>query len=468
MTDLFNLDAEKGILGSVLLESDKVITFAINQKHLAPSSFYASQHSLIWKTLADMHVAKQAIDILTVSARLGKSGGLEKVGGVEYLNTLLDATPTAAHAEYYIDIVCQWSTIRRINDFEIAQKEAINKGDVDECHRLNAQIKEALDDHEEASARVERFPEIRYQDLVDYRVPEGHIIGGKGWLRRGAGCLLTGGTSLGKSILASQIAVSVASGKNILGCINVPTPMRVTYLQAENDEETLQRDILSIVNHIEADTALVQENLAIHHLYGLSGMALDTWIEKQIIKQKTDLLILDPYQDFIPSGMNINDAGTFLAFNFNLNRIIQEHNCAFLLITHTPKPRDREAWTARESVYMAVGSQAIAAWARTSAEITGYKDDDSKYRLRFGKNAERTGLVSDSGGIVRDLMIQHSPSIHEPYWEVSESQEEPATTSDNGKEIIKLALEHPSYSQREIAKLVNCSVGTVSKWYPRS
>jgi len=467
MNQLSNNDAERGVLGAVLLDADKVVSFAINRKHLLPDSFHSPVHAIIWKTILQMSNDSRPIDVLTVSEQLTKSGNLDKIGGTAYLNHLLDAIPAAAHAEYYIDIVCQWCTIRRIATLEKEQKEAINKGDIDECNRINTQIKTILTEHEQASEQIERFPEIRYQDLVDYKVPEGHIIAGKGWLRRGAGCLLTGGTSLGKSILASQIAVSIASGKNILGCIAVPAPMRVTYLQAENDEETLQRDILSIVKHIGADTEFVQENLVIHHLYGLSGSTLDSWIENQIIKQRTDLLILDPYQDFIPSGMNINDAGTFLAFNFNLNRIIQEHNCAFLLITHTPKPRDRDNWTARESVYMAVGSQAIAAWARTSAEITGFKDDDSKYRLRFGKNAERTGLVSDSGGLVRDLMIQHSPSMHEPYWQVSDDQTEPSTTTEMGKKVIELALQSPTLSYAKIAEQLHCSKSMVGKWYPR-
>lgn len=463
---LSNIDAERGVLGAALLDADKVMTFAVNRKQLLPDAFHHPPHAYLWKTMMIMADEKRPIDVLTVSEKLSQNGGLEKVGGTAYLNGLLDSIPTPAHAEYYMDIVSEWHTIRKISILEIEMKEAVAQGELSECQRLNGLIQTALTDH--AKSDEDRFPSIRYLDLVNYTVPEGHIIAGHGWLRRGGGCLLTGGTSLGKSILAEQIAVSVASGLPILGCLKVPTPARVMYVQAENDEETLQRDILSIVKFTKADTALVQENLSIHHVYGLQGSSLDAWVENQIVKQSIDLFILDPYQNFIPAGMNINDASTFLAFNFNLNRIIKQHNCAFLLVTHTPKPQDRDSWTARESVYMAIGSQAIAAWARTSAEITGFKDDDTKYRLRFGKNAERTGLSTESGGLVRDLMIQHSPSMHEPYWEVSASQEEPTTCSKKGEEIIKIATEHPSMSQREIAKLVKCSVSTVSMWYPHA
>lgn len=415
-----------------------------------------------------MHEKNTPIDVVTISRQLEENEKIKEIGGISYLNKLLDASPAAAHAEYYIDLLKELQTKQHIAQLTTKLFQATKDSDFDECKRINYIINSEIDDHFSNSTESERFPAWHYDDLVAYKVPEGHIIAGKGWLRRGAGCLLTGGTSLGKSVLAEQIAVNIASGKNILGCIHVPSPMRVLYLQAENDEETLQRDILSIVKFTQADTSLVQQNLAIHHLYGLSGNALDTWIENKIIKEKTDLLMLDPYQDFIPSGSNINDAGTFLAFIFNLNRIIKEHNCAFLLVTHTPKPQDREHWTARESVYMAVGSQAIAAWARTSAEITGFKDDDSIYRLRFGKNAERTGVVTDQGSIVRDLMIQHSPSIHEPYWKIADNQEEPDKKSEIGEKIIELAEIHPSMSYGEISKELGCSKSTVAQYYPKN
>ena len=463
---LSNLDVEKGLLGATFMNPEKVILFAVNDKKILPSCFHHPAHVTIWKTMLDMYQSDKSIDVVTLAENLNQNGLLAKVGGTEYLNKLLDNAPIAEHAEYYMDLVLEWKTARHVNELSLELQAAINQNNLEECKRINELIRTKIDTHFTTTKEDDRFPAWRYDDLVAYKVPEGHIIAGKGWLRRGCGCLLTGGTSLGKSVLAEQIAVSVASGVPILGCIGVPSAMRVTYLQAENDEETLQRDIVSIVKYIKADPVLVQQNLAIHHLYGLSGTALDSWIEREIVKQKTDLLMLDPYQDFIPSGANINDAGTFLTFIFNINRIIKEHNCAFLLVTHTPKPQDREHWTARESVYMAVGSQAIAAWARTSAEITGFKDDDTKYRLRFGKNAERNGIATPDGGsgLVRDLMIQHSQSIHEPYWQISESQEEPSSVSEKAKKIMEMAIQNPSYSYSKIAEELHCSKTLVAKW----
>ena len=448
------LETEKSLLGSILQEPDRVLALCL-KKGLTPDTFQTVALRNAYRGSLYMLEKDLPIDTITLANTIKAEP--------KFLNDYLE-NAVWTHAESYIDDLLAAQVKRKLLELPMKITEAIR-----EERSPQEVIASSINDLQtiQKSNEIKLFPAIRYEDLLAYETPAGHIIAGQGWLRRGAGCLLTGGTSLGKSILATQIAINVSSGQNILGCMEVKAPMRVTYLQAENDEETLKRDVLSIVKHTESDASLVQQNLAIHHIYGLSGPSLDNFIAQEVTKQHTDLLILDPYQSCIPSNMNINDAGTFLAFIFNINRIIKKHNCAFMLVTHTPKPHDREHWTARESVYMAVGSQAIAAWARTSAEITGFKDDDSMYRLRFGKNAERTGIVNDNGGLVRDLMIQHSPSIHEPFWKVAETQEEPTKVSEKAQKIIDYAAKNPTATYSEIAAHLHCSKAWVAKWYPK-
>jgi len=304
-------------------------------------------------------------------------------------------------------------------------------------------------------------------DIQKYVPDPKNYIAGNGWLRRGAGTLLTGGTGIGKSILAEQISLYVAAGINILGCIAIKQSFRVLHIQAENDQDTIKRDIESIIKNIEPqmDTTILEKNFHICHAYGLGGDAFALWLRLQCEKLKPDLLSIDPYQAFIPGNMDINSSACFLSWIKPINTLIRDFNCALVLVAHTPKPRDREGWTARESVYMAAGSSSISNWARTSAELTQVGQEDSRFRLRFGKNAERTGIVQDNGHIARDIFIEHSQTIKEPYWLISQSQEEPSK-SKYRDEIVTLALAHPSMSQREIAKQVGCSNGMVAKWYP--
>jgi len=112
---LFNEDAEMGALGSILLDAQKVLDFCV-EKQISAESFYLRHHQLIYAAMLEMSRALRPIDTLTLSDRLQTQGILEEIGGIAYLNRLLESTPTAAHAEYYVDLVRQQHLLRRIID----------------------------------------------------------------------------------------------------------------------------------------------------------------------------------------------------------------------------------------------------------------------------------------------------------------------------------------------------------------
>jgi hypothetical protein len=311
----------------------------------------------------------------------------------------------------------------------------------------------------------DRFPRITFGSLRGYVVNKKDHIAGDGWLRRGAGTLLTGGTGTGKSVLAEQIADCCSGGVPILGKISVHAPCRVLYCQAENDVETLQRDILSITKNVvdKPCPLLVEVNLFIHHVYGMSGAPFATWLENRVLQDKPDLIVIDPYQSFI-GGVDINQSETFLTWIGPIERIIRNYRCSLLLVAHTPKPRDRTNWNERESVYMAAGSSVLSNWARCSAELTQDGSKDGRFRLRFGKNAERTGLHNDQGRIARDLFIEHSGNRLEPFWRVSDDQlSKPATVGKYDDRIRSLISADASATDIQIAKHIGCDRSTVNR-----
>ena len=112
---IFNEEAEMGVLGSILFDAQKVVDFCV-EKQISADSFYLRHHQLIYSTMLEMNRSSRPIDVLTLSERLQARGILEEVGGPPYINRLLDSTPTAAHAEYYIDLVRQQCLLRRIID----------------------------------------------------------------------------------------------------------------------------------------------------------------------------------------------------------------------------------------------------------------------------------------------------------------------------------------------------------------
>ncbi|HIE11430.1 MAG TPA: replicative DNA helicase [Kiritimatiellae bacterium] len=107
--------AERGVLGSILLDASRVIDLCI-ERGLNAEAFYLRGHQIVFETCLSMHNDNRPVDIVTVGNRLRESGRLDEVGGDTYLEELLEATPTTAHAEYYIDLVYQHYLRRRIID----------------------------------------------------------------------------------------------------------------------------------------------------------------------------------------------------------------------------------------------------------------------------------------------------------------------------------------------------------------
>jgi replicative DNA helicase len=135
----YSEDAERGVLGSMLLDPERVIDLC-REKQVHMDTFYIRRHGLIFDTLIRMHHANEAIDLLTLSNRLQEKNLLNDVGGQIYLNELIDSTPTDLHAEFYLRIVLQKYLRRQIIE---RARDAIMK-----CHTSDEDAKVLLSDVE--------------------------------------------------------------------------------------------------------------------------------------------------------------------------------------------------------------------------------------------------------------------------------------------------------------------------------
>lgn len=462
----FNEEAERSILGSILQDSAEVMPIC-ERYRLEADSFYVPEHRAIFATMVNMREELRPIDLSTVPdfLRKGKAGTFDNIDENKFLTNLVDCTPTVAHAEYYIQEVLKAASKRRV----LAQMEDFSRELRDGTNPVEVftKIVDMVTDERGRLAREDLHPRFRLSDLMHYIPDLSDHLAGEGWLRRGAGTLLVGGTGLGKTVLAQQLAVCVASGLPFFG-IRISEPHCVLFVQAESDQETLKRDFLGIVKHLpgKACPVIIEAHLSIHHVYGLSGSDFAGWLADAVRRECPDLIVVDPFQAYIGGG-ELNSSETFLTWIEPVDQLIKFNRCALLLVAHTPKPRDRDSWTARESVYMAAGSSVISNWCRTSCELTECGNHDGRFRLRFSKNAERAGMVDDQGRIVRDLYLEHSGNRYEPYWRLSDDQGEPSASKYENR-IIELASDHPSMTYQEIADELRCSKGTVAKYYPRS
>lgn len=106
-----NLDAERAVLGSMLLLQEVCDDVALL---LRPDDFYDEAHRRIYAHLVAMHDSGGRIDSTLLVERLRQSDELELVGGLAYLAEIFNAVPTAAHAVYYAQIVRDKSTLRSL------------------------------------------------------------------------------------------------------------------------------------------------------------------------------------------------------------------------------------------------------------------------------------------------------------------------------------------------------------------
>ena len=106
-----NLEAERSILGAILVHND---AFNLAAQVIDARDFYRDAHRRIFNRMVALNERGQAIDFVTLKEELGRSGELDDVGGPAYVASLADGVPRATNVEYYARIVKEKSTLRNL------------------------------------------------------------------------------------------------------------------------------------------------------------------------------------------------------------------------------------------------------------------------------------------------------------------------------------------------------------------
>ena len=106
-----NVDAEKSLLGAIIIENS-----LLNQalEGLSEEDFYRDAHRRIWKAIENLFEKSQTIDLVTLKNELAGSGELDAVGGGAYVASLVDGVPRMSTLEFYIKILKDKTTLRKL------------------------------------------------------------------------------------------------------------------------------------------------------------------------------------------------------------------------------------------------------------------------------------------------------------------------------------------------------------------
>lgn len=228
-----NLEAEKSLLGALLIDKDAIIKVA---DIIHTDDFYKQAHSEIFDTVLDLYASHEPIDFLSITNRLEEKKKLEMVGGRSYLMSLSNQVPTSSHAVNYANIVRKKSTLRKLI---VAGNEMISL-----AYDEEGKIEEILDKSEQklfgVSQKYLKQALTPVRDILDdafERIDEAHKDGSKmrgiptgfhdldnvlGGLQKSDMIVLAARPSVGKTSLVLDIARQTAvAHKNSVGIFSL-------------------------------------------------------------------------------------------------------------------------------------------------------------------------------------------------------------------------------------------------------
>lgn len=136
----FSIDAEQGIIGSMLIDSKKVHRII---ELIKPEYFYNLAHSIAFQACKELSASKKSIDLITLTDLLERKGQLDDAGGFAYIGQLARNTPSSANFETYCSIVIDKWNGRQVLSAAYSAIEKIYAG---ECYQKARQ--ELYDDLE--------------------------------------------------------------------------------------------------------------------------------------------------------------------------------------------------------------------------------------------------------------------------------------------------------------------------------
>ncbi len=107
-----NLDAERAVLGAVLLEGREALPRVVEV--LRPSDFYTEAHRAIYQAMLTLFDRGAPVDSLTLSEELRRTDQIQFVGGPAAIALLMEEASIAAHLGSYTSIVRDMAVLREL------------------------------------------------------------------------------------------------------------------------------------------------------------------------------------------------------------------------------------------------------------------------------------------------------------------------------------------------------------------
>jgi len=316
-----NLDAEKSLLGAMMLSADAASTGLGMVKH---DDFYRGAHTRIYEAVAHLFGRGEPIDVVTVAARLEASGELEQVGGKGYLLDIVNTVPLAGNVAQYGTIVKRTSMLRRLIEAatHIAALGYEAPDDVDEVvEEAERLIFDVTNERVEANFRpIDELLADGWKKLEELYERQEHLTGiTTGFtdldrvlagMHRGDMIVLAARPSVGKTAFALNVAVNAAKAGASVAVFSLEMSseqlvMRMLSTESRVDGQLLRTGRVGDEHWpllMNAMGRLDQCDLHVDDTAGLSVLELRAKARRLLRGKANGLVIVDYLQLMQPGG----------------------------------------------------------------------------------------------------------------------------------------------------------------------
>ncbi len=311
-----NVDAEKSVLGSILLNDESLGTAT---EILTSADFYSPGHKLIFQAMLDLATNFKRVDLVTLQDELEKRGQIENIGGVVYLLSLQEEIGSVGLIAQHAKIIKEKSILREL----IGSAADI----ISNCYRQDdEEISAVLDEAEKIIFNIsnkrsdQNFVQLNiwlkktFKHLSDVKsnskgitgIPSGfakldQMTSG---LQPGDMVVLASRPSMGKTSLALNMATNAASQGVSVGVFSLEMAaeqltLRLLSTQSGIPHHNIRNATISSEEWIELTNVaaqLAEMKLFIDDTAGLDIMELRAKARKLKVEHNVQFLIIDYLQ----------------------------------------------------------------------------------------------------------------------------------------------------------------------------
>ena len=252
-----SLDAERAIIGAILLAGAGTVKVEEALGCLQPTDFFLPQHRVMFRHMKRLHEqSKPTNDTVVLGESLSETNELEAAGGIAYVSSVPDGLPRVTNLNHYVEIVKQKALLRRRAYIAetIRGKLLRANGNATEVLRevsdLSVSLREEVEQKRILNFRSGAEIAAATEERIEWITP--------GYVAKGATTEVGAKVKMGKTTLILNLVRAAADGQNFLDKPTLRTPSvylteqpDVSFRQAMGRSDLLGQNDFHVLSHSE-------------------------------------------------------------------------------------------------------------------------------------------------------------------------------------------------------------------------